>query len=99
MGRSTKYPNETLDERKARQRFATKQRVQKSRLRQKEMKALAAIQLQRAQEANCVRLRPCHLRLLNGGSCRRARGVSQSSGQLSDGYALGEAWLRTVPCC
>jgi hypothetical protein len=53
MGRSTKYPNETLDERKARQRFATKQRVQKSRLRQKEMKALAAIQLQRAQEANC----------------------------------------------
>lgn len=52
-GRSTKYPNETLDERKARQRFATKQRVQKSRLRQKEMKALAAIQMQRAQESNC----------------------------------------------
>jgi len=57
-GRSTKYPNETLDERKARQRFATKQRVQKSRLRQKEMKALAAIQMQRAQESNCVRCPP-----------------------------------------
>jgi len=49
MGRSVKYPNETVDERKARQRMATKQRVQKSRQRQKEMKALAAIQ--RAHEA------------------------------------------------
>mmetsp|Transcript_26308 Transcript_26308/g.49967 ORF Transcript_26308/g.49967 Transcript_26308/m.49967 type:complete len:427 (+) Transcript_26308:476-1756(+) len=49
MGRSSKYPNETTDERKARQRFATKQRVQKSRQRQKEMKALASIQLQQEE--------------------------------------------------
>ena len=45
-----KYPGETVDERKARQRMATKQRVQKSRQRQKEMKALAAIQRQQEVE-------------------------------------------------
>ena len=33
-----KYPNETVDEKKARQRWATKKRVQKSRQRQKDMK-------------------------------------------------------------
>jgi len=35
-----KYPNETTDEKKARQRSATKKRVQKSRQRQKDMKVL-----------------------------------------------------------
>jgi hypothetical protein len=44
MGKSVKYPGETVDERKARQRMATKQRMQKFRQRKKVMKAPPAIQ-------------------------------------------------------
>eukprot|EP00854_Cymbomonas_tetramitiformis_P009025 gene9025-10695_t len=62
MGRATKYPGESEEEKRTRQRLATKKRVQKSRERQKERKLLqsqmAAGQATPADAAKAYSLAP-----------------------------------------